>query len=376
MSEPIRVLHVIGIMNRGGAETMIMNLYRHIDRSKVQFDFVENSSEPAVFDKEILSLGGRIYRCPHYNAKNHFTYVKWWNDFFKAHSKDYPIVHGHLGSTAAIYLSIAKKYGTYAIAHSHNTNAEKSLQQWLFNVYSYPTRHIADYFFACSPEAAFDRFGRKVAENHQLCSVLKNAIDIEDFRFSASERNAIRRELNIPADAFVIGHVGRFVEQKNHQFLVEIFAQVKKSLPAAILLLVGGGELRHQIEAEIIKYGLEESVVFAGVRSDVQRLYHAMDVFVFPSLYEGLGIVVIEAQAAGLPCCISSSVPKEAILTTKLAQQRPLRDGAKVWADWIVSRKNEPRVDTIAAIRQAGYDISTTTAWLQNFYESIVRKHE
>ena len=142
------------------------------------------------------------------------------------------------------------------------------------------------------------------------------------------------------------------------------------------MLLVGGGELRHQIEAEIIKYGLEESVVFAGVRSDVQRLYHAMDVFVFPSLYEGLGIVVIEAQAAGLPCCISSSVPKEAILTTKLAQQRPLRDGAKVWADWIVSRKNEPRVDTIAAIRQAGYDISTTTAWLQYFYESIVKKHE
>jgi len=375
MSEPIRVLHVIGIMNRGGAETMIMNLYRHIDRSKVQFDFVENSSEPAVFDEEILSLGGRIYRCPHYNGKNHFTYVKWWNDFFKAHPKEYPIVHGHLGSTAAIYLSIAKKYGAYAIAHSHNTNAEKSLQQWLFNVFSYPTRHIADYFFACSSEAAFDRFGRKVAGNHQLCSVLKNAIDTESFRFSAAERNAIRGELDISEDAFVIGHIGRFAEQKNHQFIVEIFAQVKKNLPNAVLLLVGGGELRHQIETEIIRCGLAESVVFAGVRSDVHRLYHAMDVFVFPSLYEGLGIVVIEAQAAGLPCCISSNVPREAMLT-KLAQQRSLRDGAKAWADWIVSRKNEPRVDTIAAIRQAGYDISTTTAWLQYFYESIVKKHE
>lgn len=123
MDKPIRVLHVIGIMNRGGAETMIMNLYRHIDRSKVQFDFVENSSEPAIFDEEIISLGGRIYRCPHYNGKNHFTYVKWWNEFFQAHSKEYPIVHGHLGSTAAIYLAIAKKYGVYTIAHSHNTNA-------------------------------------------------------------------------------------------------------------------------------------------------------------------------------------------------------------------------------------------------------------
>lgn len=206
-----------------------------------------------------------------------------------------------------------------------------------------------------------------------LC--FKNAIDTESFRFSATERNAIRGELDISEDAFVIGHIGRFAEQKNHQFLVETFAQVKKNLPNAVLLLVGGGELRHQIETEIIRCGLAESVVFAGVRSDVHRLYHAMDVFVFPSLYEGLGIVVIEAQAAGLPCCISSNVPREAMLT-KLAQQRPLRDGAKVWADWIVSRKNEPRVDTIAAIRQAGYDISTTTAWLQYFYESIVKKHE
>lgn len=375
MSEPIRVLHVIGIMNRGGAETMIMNLYRHIDRSKVQFDFVENSSEPAAFDKEILSLDGRIYRCPHYNGKNHFTYVKWWNDFFKAHPKEYPIVHGHLGSTAAIYLSIAKKHGAYAIAHSHNTNAKKSLQQWIFNVHSYPTRHIADYFFACSPEAAFDRFGRKVAMNHRICSVLKNAIDTESFRFSSSERNAMRKELGIPKDAFVLGHIGRFAEQKNHQFLVEVFAQVKRNLPNAILLLVGGGELQQKIESDIIRCRLVENVIFAGVRSDVQRLYHAMDVFVFPSLYEGLGIVVIEAQAAGLPCCISSNVPKEAMLT-ELAQQRPLSDGAKAWANWILSRKNEPRVDTIATIQQAGYDVSISTAWLQKFYEGVVKKRE
>lgn len=202
MDKPIRVLHVIGIMNRGGAETMIMNLYRHIDRSKVQFDFVENSSEPAIFDEEIISLGGRIYRCPHYNGKNHFTYAKWWNEFFQAHSKEYPIVHGHLGSTAAIYLAIAKKYGVYTIAHSHNTNANRSLQQVAYAVYSFPTRFVADHFFACSAEAARDRFGRKISENHQLCQVLKNAIDLQQFFISASNREYIRKKYAIDKDAF------------------------------------------------------------------------------------------------------------------------------------------------------------------------------
>ncbi len=147
--EPIRILHVIGIMNRGGAETMIMNLYRNIDRNKVQFDFVENSSEPAAFDEEILSLGGKIYRCPHYNGKNHFAYVKWWNTFFQKHPGEYPIVHGHLGSTAAIYLSVAKKHGAYTIAHSHSAGSGSAM----YRMFAYPTRYIAAKLFGCSKDA-------------------------------------------------------------------------------------------------------------------------------------------------------------------------------------------------------------------------------
>lgn len=187
MSEPIRVLHVIGIMNRGGAETMIMNLYRNIDRSKVQFDFVENSYESAVFDEEILSLGGRIYRCPHYNGKNHFTYVKWWNDFFKSHPSEYPIVHGHVGSTAAIYLSIAKKYGAYAIAHSHNSGGDRGIKTLLYKALSYNTRNVADYFFACSTPAGIDRFGKGIV-NSSRYSLLNNAIEIGDFSYCADIR--------------------------------------------------------------------------------------------------------------------------------------------------------------------------------------------
>ena len=334
MDKPIRVLHVIGIMNRGGAETMIMNLYRHIDRSKVQFDFVENSSEPAIFDEEIISLGGRIYRCPHYNGKN----------------------------------------GVYTIAHSHNTNANRSLQQVAYAVYSFPTRFVADHFFACSAEAARDRFGRKISENHQLCQVLKNAIDLQQFFISASNREYIRKKYAIDKDAFVIGHIGRFAEQKNHRFLIEVFEQIVRDFPNAVLLLVGDGELRSKIENMVFEHNLTQNVIFAGVQTNVQEFYQAMDVFAFPSLYEGLGIVLIEAQASGLPCCVSDSVSQEAILT-KLIQQRPLRDGALARAKWILSRKNEPHLDTTAEIQQAGYDIRTTTLWLQHFYEDAAKKH-
>ena len=177
MEAPIRVLHVIGIMNRGGAETMIMNLYRNIDRTKVQFDFVENSNEPAAFDAEIRALGGKVYRCPHYNGKNHFTYIKWWNTFFLTHKDEYPIVHGHLGSTAAIYLSIAKKYGAYTIAHSHSTGTGSII----YRIFSYRTRYIADFFMACSVDAAIARYGKKVGNNKNYCNILNNAINIDKF---------------------------------------------------------------------------------------------------------------------------------------------------------------------------------------------------
>lgn len=367
MSEPIRVLHVIGIMNRGGAETMIMNLYRHIDRSKVQFDFVENSSEPAVFDEEILSLGGRIYRCPHYNGKNHFTYVKWWNDFFKAHPKEYPIIHGHLGSTAAIYLSIAKKYGAYTIAHSHNTNAEKSLQQWLFNVYSYPTRYIADKFFTCSKEAGIARFGEKIAEDPQKCIMINNAINVVGYVYDPIARVKKKKQLGLNSEV-IIGHVGRFNPQKNHTFLLEIFAALLKKEPNAVLLLVGGGEDMPKIQAKAQTLGIAEHVRFLGIRSDVAGLMQAMDVFVFPSLYEGLPVTMVEAQAAGLPCIISDKVPPECILTEGLVDVLPLSAGAETWAEKILEKRDVPRTDRRTEIAAHGFDINTEAIKLQEFY--------
>ena len=366
---PVRILHVIGIMNRGGAETMIMNLYRHMDRSKVQFDFVENSSEPAAFDEEITGLGGRIYRCPHYNGKNHFAYKKWWKRFFNEHAGDYAAVHGHLGSTASIYLSIAKKYGLFTIAHSHNTT-DFSLRSAIYSAYSYPTRHIADYFFGCSEAAGLSRFGRSVCRNPQRFTVLKNAIETEKFAFSKSIRKQVREEYHIE-DRLVIGHVGRFFEQKNHRFLVEIFAQIHQRNPSSVLMLVGDGELRDQVEEQIQRKGLSESVIFTGVQADVSRFYQAMDVFVFPSLYEGLGIAAVEAQCSGLPCVVSDGVPKECIVTTNLVTQRKLSDSVEEWASHILEKCSVPREDHSLKVTASGYDIGETSRWLEEFYLTI-----
>ena len=367
MSEPIRVLHVIGIMNRGGAETMIMNLYRHIDRSKVQFDFVENSRESAAFDEEILGLGGRIYRCPHYNGKNHFTYVKWWNDFFKAHPKEYPIVHGHLGSTAAIYLSIAKKYGAYAIAHSHSSGTDHSLRSYLYQMMSYNTRNVADYFFACSEAAGKDRFGRKVISGDHY-AVLNNAIDVNHFSYNSRVREVVRDELGIGQNQLVVSHIGRYTKEKNHEFILKIFSELRKLGLGARLLMIGDGTLRTHIMQMAEQASLSSDVIFTGVRSDVERLMQAMDVFVLPSLYEGLPVTMVEAQAAGLPCIISDKVPPECILTEGLVDVMPLSASPGAWAEKILAKRAIPRTDRRAEIAAHGFDITTEAVKLQEFY--------
>lgn len=367
MSEPIRVLHVIGIMNRGGAEMMIMNLYRHIDRSKVQFDFVENSCEPAAFDEEILSLGGHIYRCPHYNGKNHFAYVKWWNDFFKAHPKEYPIVHGHLGSTAAIYLSIAKKYGAYTIAHSHSSGTDHSLHSYIYRMISYNTRNVADYFFACSEAAGKDRFGRKVVSGDHY-AVLNNAIDVNCFSYDPSIRETVRDELSIAQNAFVVGHIGRYTKEKNHEFILKLFSELEKMDSNVRLLMIGDGPLHAQIMQAAEQRGLSSDVIFTGVRSDIDRMVQAMDVFVLPSLYEGLPVTMVETQASGLLCIISDKVPSECILTEGLVDILPLSAAPEIWAEKILEKRNLPRTDRRDEIAAHGFDINTEVVKLQEFY--------
>ena len=372
MEQAIRILHVIGSMNYGGAEALIMNLYRHIDRNLVQFDFVENTDKDAAFDSEIRTLGGRIYNCPHYNGKNHFQYVRWWKTFFREHGGEYTAVHGHLGSTAAIYLQIAKKHGIYTIAHSHNTKGV-GLGGSIYQLYSYPTRFIADQFFACSRQAGIDRYGKKVGENPKRCILLSNAIDTGHFAYDPVQRSETRRALGISEEAFVIGHVGRFAPQKNHSFLLDIFSVIHSHHPDARLLLLGLEDPEQSVRKKAAALGLTDWVIFAGTHNDTAPFYQAMDVFVLPSLFEGLPFVMVEAQTAGLPCVISDRVPTACVLVNELVSVVPLSVCAEDWAAQIQTLMDVPRTSCAQIVADSGFDIFRTSSWLTNYYCSLSR---
>ena len=370
METPVRVLQVIGIMNRGGAETMIMNLYRNIDKTKVQFDFVVHSNDKGLFDDEIEELGGKIYHCPRYVIKNHLSYKSWWNNFFKEHSSEYIAVHGHIGSTASIYLSIAKRYDLFTIAHSHNTDGKIGIKDFIYKIFTLNTRNIADFFFACSQAAGVDRFGKKIATNEKIYKVLNNAINLDEFCYDENKKISIRNEFKLGDDALIIGHIGRFNEQKNHKFLIDIAKSTINKNKKVVFILVGDGSLKPEIESLVDKYEIRKNVIFTGVRSDVSNFYSGFDLFLFPSFYEGLPVTVIEAQASGLKCLLSDTITKEVDITG-LVEYMSLNNSAEKWAEKILSIIPYDRVNTSDKIISAGYDINTTAKQLTDFYLSI-----
>lgn len=364
MANPTRILNVLGRLDRGGAETMVMNLYRNIDRSKVQFDFVVHTKDKCDYDDEVRALGGKIYSLPSYTGKNHSQYKRAWNIFFEDHP-EYKLVHGHIRSTAAIYLKVAKKYGLITIAHSHNTSSGKGLSAFVKNIMQYPIRNISDYLFACSEFAGNWLFGEKASKKNNFF-LLKNAIDVEDFIYNEEVRKMKRQEFNLDGK-FVIGNVARFHPQKNHTFLIDIFKKVHDKNNDAVLMMVGQGDLQPQIKKKIDDLGLGNNVIFTGVRTDIPDLLQAMDIFVFPSLFEGLGIVTVEAQAAGLECIVADTIPREAFVTN-LIDSVSLRESADTWAEKILKNSNYERRNTYNEICDSGYEIKDTSKWLEDFY--------
>jgi len=364
----IRVLHVLGSLNRGGAETMIMNLYRNIDRSKIQFDFVIHTPEECDYVAEILSLGGKVYTLPRYTGKNHFHYRKAWKSFLQQHPQ-YKIIHGHMRSTASIYLNIAKQRGLFTIAHSHSISSGNGVAAKVKNLIQLPIRYIADYFISCSSDAGEWLFGRKVVQQNNH-TVLKNAIEIDSFVYDEETRMRLRSELNV-TDKLVIGHVGRFHPSKNHELLIRVFKEIQDANQEVVLILFGRGELEEAVRDQVKKLGIEDRVMFMGVKSDVQDWLQIMDVFVFPSIFEGLGISVIEAQASGLPCVISDRIPKEAIIT-HTTKAISLDKPAAEWASEVLNslQANVDRKQGNDAVKEAGYDVKVTAKWTESFYLS------
>lgn len=372
MEEPIRVLEVFHGMDCGGAENMIMNIYREIDHSKVQMDFLVHTDKSCFFDEEIKQLGGRIYSVPYYNIKNQAYYKKTLNKFFKEHP-EIKVVHGHLGSCAHIYLKVAKKYGCFTIAHSHNTKPEVSLKSILYRIFTYQTRKVADYFIGCGKEAGEYRFGKKITSNPNRYHTLNNAIDTNKFLYDTDRRKSVRQEFGIGDDELLLGHVGRFNYQKNHEYLIDIFEAVITKNSNVKLLLVGDGDLRKQIEKKVNTKGLSKKVIFAGLRNDVPRLLQGMDCFVFPSHYEGVPVTIVEAQAAGLPCVISDSITKE-VCVSELVKYVSLNAGVEEWEKMIALSCNKTRINRKEDIVCAGYDIEKTVGWITDLYLKVPMK--
>ncbi len=363
--KPIRVLQVFARMDRGGSETMIMNYYRNIDKEKVQFDFVVHTDDVCAFDKEIENLGGRIFHLPRYTLKNHFQYIKLWKDLLKSHP-EYKIIHGHYFSISAIYFFIAKKFDTIKIAHSHIAIRKKDIKSLLLKLFTLPVRYLTDYYFACSIIAGEWLYGKNKKIKKDLI-IHKNSINTELFKYNESYRREIRAELNID-HKFVLGHVGRFNSQKNHNFLIDIFKAILEKEKNSILLLVGEGELRASIEKKVSMLGIEANVLFLGSRSDVHKIIQAIDVFIFPSFYEGLPVTVIEAQTSGLKCFISNTISNE-VKITDVVDFLSINKSADYWADRILEYANGyQRTDKLIEVKNAGYDIFESAKWLQDFY--------
>lgn len=356
----IRILHVVTHMNRGGLETMIMNYYRNINRKKVQFDFLVHREYKADYDEEIEQLGGKIYRISQLNPFS-MPYRKKLNNFFKTHS-EYQIVHVHQDCMSSIILKAAKKNGVKVrIAHSHNSSQDKNMKYIIKIFYRHLISKYATDLIACGYSA-----GKWMFSCDDFC-ILNNAIDTKQYKFDTEKRKYIREQFGIAENELLVGHVGRFSFSKNHAFLIQIFQNIERKTKAK-LLLVGDGELRLEIEKKVRELKIENKVIFTGVRPDVSDLMQAMDVFVFPSLYEGLPVTMVEAQAAGLPCVISSNIPKETVLIPELVKILSLSDSEGKWSETILEMAKMERKNTGLKIKEKGFDIEESAKWLENFY--------
>lgn len=366
----LRVLHMIGSLETGGAQTMVMALYRSIDRKKVQFDFVIDCDAESIFLDEIHQLGGHIYRLPKFNGKNYRIVCAAWHTFFQNHP-EYRILHSHIRSYASVFLPVARAHGVKTIIHSHNTSNGTGLMAIAKKILQYPLRFQADYFFGCSEMAGKWLFGGRVVKSNRYYT-LKNAVDLKRFSYCQEVRQKIRRELEVDDDTLLIGHVGRMNRQKNHKFLIDVFRGIADRREKVKLILLGDGELREELSSYLEQLGLQDQVVMLGVRSDVEAYFSAMDCLMLPSLHEGLPVVIVEAQADGLTCFVSDTVTKEVQLS-QLVTYLPISRGVEPWVEAALAcaRQHE---DVSARIKDSGFCVESSARWLCDFYGSIAEE--
>ena len=364
----IRILHYLGSLNHGGAQSAVMNLYRKIDRSRIQFDFVTHYENEIDLLEEIQELGGRTYFIPPLNASGILCYKKQWLAFFDEHP-EYKIFHCHMRSTALFAIGAAKQRGLYTIIHSHSTSNGSGLSAIVKDLLQRPVRYQADALFACSSDAGRWLFGKRALLSEKY-HYLPNAIDIDQYAYNVESRYLIRSRLGIPNDSVVFGHVGRLHESKNHEFLLSVFAEAATRYQEPVLMLVGDGPAREQITQIVARLNLADKVILLGNRSDVPELLSAMDCFLFPSKWEGLPVTVVEALASGLPCLISDRITRD-VLIEPFVRAFPIDDPAR----WVKALPESiSRIDATERIKEFGFDVQDSADWLMSFYFDAYEK--
>lgn len=361
---PIRVAQVVGKMNGGGVEAVVMNYYRHIDRSKVQFDFLVDEDSTRVPEEEITALGGRVFRIPPYQHP-----IRYRRELIRLmREQQWLIVHSNINTLSVFPLSAAKKIGVpVRIAHSHSTMGKGEFAK---NMMKLALRPFANVYptvrFACGHYAGEWLFGKK----HDF-TVIPNAIELDKFRFEPTVRRETRKELGIAEDTFLIGHVGRFMSQKNQAFLVDVLADLLPNRPKTMLAFVGDGSDKADVQQHAEELGVSDHVLFLGQRSDVNRLYQAFDVFCLPSLYEGFCVVGIEAQCAGLPCLFSNSITREVDLT-EASRFIPI-ESPKEWSSIISALGSGTRIG-FPEKAFIDFDICQNAQRLTSIYKNLLKK--
>ena len=366
-TEPVHIAQIMGKWIGGGVESVIMNYYENIDRTKFQFDFICDDDSTNIPYEKIEKLGGKVILVPPYQKV--FKYIKTLKKIFK--ENNYKIVHSNINTLSVFPLYAAKKVGVpVRIAHSHSTSNKKEWKKnAVKNILRPFSKRNANVYFACSELAARYLFGNKTFEEGKV-TIINNAINLEKFKFNQGKREKLRKELKIKDDEFVVGHIGRFVSQKNHTFLIDIFNELRKENNKAVLLLIGQGPLQDQIKEKVRELGIEDSVRFAGQVDNASDYYNAMDVFVLPSLYEGLPVVGVEAQANGLQCYFSTDMTKETKVLKK-TKFISLNEGAKKWAKNILNEKNNRTEDTKEEMTEKGFNIIKEADKLKKIYLKI-----
>lgn len=373
MIEKIRILMVLTNTGRGGSQAYVMNILREIDMKRFDVDVVTSVNPFSGYGQEIQSLGCNLYILPQFKVWNYLSYERAWKNFFSKHS--YDIVHAHATSSASLFFKIAKERGCVTIAHSHNSLYRGNwIEKKMKRIFVRGLKDQSDYWFSCSEKASPRLFGEKYADNPHYYE-LPNAIDVIQYRYDDEKRTKIRNKYGLDNDDLLFGHVGTFSEPKNHIFLIEIFKEIYKRNQKSKLMLVGDGPLRNKVKMYVEKAGLSNKVIMTGNVSNVNEYMCGMDTMIFPSLFEGFPVTLVEAQAAGLYTVMSDEVTKSVMLTDCICHLS-LSNTASEWADVAIHNPVTDRKKYNDELSQTKYDIHRSIQQLVSLYEEMKMIHE